>query len=314
MIIVPYRSGRADFERLAYLGEAMELRHLTYFVAVAERLNFSRAAEDLHVAQPAISQQVRRLERDLGVPLFDRVGKRVRLTEAGQALLPQARQILAAVEAARHEVSEHGALTRGSASLGAPSTVSTHLLPSLLTRFKRAYPGLEVTLREAGTETLLKLVEVGELDLAIASADVLPPVIEAKPFREEDYVLAVSARHPLAARKSARLADLSGEAFILFPAGYKLREVTLSACRRAGFAPKVALDGGAMQSALEFIAAGLGVAILPELALEGVRGIHPVRLADQQLRRQLGLVWRKGRYLTPAARALRDFLIQNVEA
>jgi len=286
----------------------MELRHLTYFVAVAEKLNFSRAAEALHVAQPAVSQQIRALEQDLGVPLFDRVGKRVRLTEAGHAFLPHARQILAAVEAARHEILEHGALTRGSTSLGTPSTVSTHLLPNLLTRFQRVHPGLEVTLREAGTESLLKAVEAGELDLAIVSTDVLPPVIEAAPFREEDYVLAVGARHALAERSSARLADLSGEAFILFPEGYKLREVTLSACRRAGFEPRVALDGGAMQSALEFVAAGLGVAIMPQLALEGVKNIHAVRLADQQLRRSLGLVWRKGHYLSPAARALREFL------
>src|SRR3990170_292814 len=111
----------------------MELRHLTYFVAAAERLNFSRAAEELHVAQPAISQQIHALERELGVPLFERVGKRVSLTEAGKALLPHARQILSAVEAARNEVAEHGSLARGRASLGAPPTVSAHMLPSRLT-------------------------------------------------------------------------------------------------------------------------------------------------------------------------------------
>jgi DNA-binding transcriptional LysR family regulator len=292
----------------------MELRHLAYFVAVAEKLNFSRAAEELHVAQPAISQQIRALEKNLGVPLFDRMGKRVRLTEAGRALLPHARQILAAVETAQHEMQERSALTRGSASLGAPSTVSTHRLPRLLTRFQRAYPGLEVRLREAGTESLLQAVEAGELDLAIVTSDVLPPVVEVLPFLEEDYVLAVGARHALAGRRTVRLADLAGEAFILFPAGYKLREVTLTACRRAGFEPRVALDGGAMQSALEFVAAGLGVAIMPQLALAGVKHIHAVQIADQALRRSLGLVWRKGHYLSPAARALREFLHQNTHA
>ena len=289
----------------------MELRHLAYFVAVAEQLSFSRAAEQLHVAQPAISQQVRVLERDVGAPLFDRVGKRVSLTEAGRALLPHARQILAAVEAAEHEVREQGSLTRGRASLGAPPTVSTHLLPAQLTRFKHQYPGLEVTLREAGTETLLKLVEDGKLDLAIAVTDVLLPNVEARPYLEESYLLAVSAQHPLSQRKSVRLADLAGEAFILFPEGYKLREVTITACRRAGFEPKVALDGGAMQSALEFVAAGLGVALVPELALGGAENIHALRIADQDLRRSLGIVWRKGHYLSPAARALREFLTES---
>jgi DNA-binding transcriptional LysR family regulator len=129
---------------------------------------------------------------------------------------------------------------------------------------------------------------------------------------EENYILAVSNRHPfLGKRQNVRLADLSTEPFILFPEGYKLREVTLAACRRAGFEPRVALDGGAMQSALEFVGAGLGVALVPELALTEAHNIHAVGIADQVLRRDLGLVWLRGRALSPAARALRDFLIQT---
>ena len=287
----------------------MELRHLRYFAAVAGKLNFSRAADELHVAQPAISQQVRVLEQELGVQLFDRVGGKVSLTQAGAALLPHALRILAAVETARHEVTELGTLTRGTASLGAPPTVSGQLLPALLTRFKRAFPGLEVTLREAGTERLLKQVEGGELDLAIVVTDRLPPVVEQQPFLEEHYVLAVGAHHPLARVRRVRMTDLAAEPFILFPDSYKLREVTLQACRAAGFEPKVALDGGAMQSALEFVASGLGVALVPELALRRARGIRGLPIADQDLRRSLGVVWRKGHYLSPTARALRDFLL-----
>lgn len=286
----------------------MELRHLRYFAAVADKLNFSRAAEAVHVAQPAISQQIRLLEKELGVRLFDRVGGRVSLTQAGAALLPHALGILAAVEAARQAVGELGSLTRGTASLGAPPTVSGHLLPGLLTRFRREHPGLEVTLREAGTQALLKLIEDGLLDLAVVVTDRLPPVVEQQPFLSERYVLAVGAKHRLAKAGTVRLADLGGEAFILFPEGYKLREVTLAACRAAGFEPRVALDGGAMQSALEFVASGLGVALVPELALRRARGIRGLSIADQDLRRSLGLVWRKGHYLSPAARALRDFL------
>ena len=287
----------------------MELRHLRYFVAVARRLNFSRAAEDLHVAQPAISQQIRALEQELGVQLFDRMGRRVALTRAGEVLLPHANQVLAAVELAANEVRELGHLSRGSASLGAPPTVSTHLLPARLTHFRTLYPGLDVALREAGTESLLKLVEDGQLDLAIVTADGLPAAVERLPYLEEDYVLAVSALHPLSRKKDVRLADLANEPFILFPTGYKLREVTLAACKRAGFEPRIALDGGAMQSALEFVAAGLGVALVPELALTNAINIRRLAIADQTLRRRLALVWRKGHYLNPAARALRDFLV-----
>jgi DNA-binding transcriptional LysR family regulator len=290
----------------------MNFRHLVAFVAVSETLNFSRAAEELRIAQPAVSQQIRALETELGVEVFDRVGKRVALTDAGRALLPYARQILATVEAAENEVRERGQLKRGRTSLGAPPTVSTHLLPERLMRFKQSCPGLEVTLREAGTETLLSLIEDGKLDLAIVALDLLPASVESVALLEEPYVLAVSARHPfLGKRQSVRLSDLSAEPFILFPEGYKLREVTLSACRRAGFEPKVALDGGAMQSALEFVGAGLGVALVPELALTDAHSIHAVRIADQLLKRSLGLVWLKGRSFSPAARALRDFLVQN---
>ena len=286
----------------------VELRHLIYFVAVAERLNFSRAAEALHVAQPAISQQIHALERELGTLLFERIGKRVQLTEPGRALLPHARQILLAVEAARNEIRERETLGRGTASLGAPPTVSGNLLPAKLTAFEQKYPGIEVTLREAGTETLVSLIEKSDLDLAIVSTEALPVTIEAAPFLEETYVLAVSATHPLSQAATVALAQLDDEPFILFPEGYKLREVTLSACRRAGFNPKVALDGGSMQSALQFVAAGLGVAIVPELALTNANGIHALTIADQTLVRSLGIVWKKDRYLNPAARALRDFL------
>jgi len=290
----------------------MNIRHLISFVAVAESLNFSRAAEELHVAQPAVSQQIRALETELGVDLFDRIGKKVTLTEAGRALLPHARQILNLVTQAENEVRERDQLKRGKTSLGAPPTVSIHILPERLMHFKQLWPGLEVTLREAGTQTLLSLIEDGKLDLAIVSTDVLPESVEHTPFLEETYVLAVSPRHPfLGKRQTVKLADLSNEPFILFPEGYKLREVTLTACRRAGFEPKVALDGGAMQSALEFVGSGLGVALVPELALTEASHVHAVKVSDQNLTRELGLVWLRGRSFSPAARTLREFLTKK---
>jgi LysR family transcriptional regulator, transcription activator of glutamate synthase operon len=289
----------------------MEFRQLTYFVAVAQKLNFSRAADELSITQPGVSQQIRALETELGVQLFDRVGRRVTLTRAGEVLLPHAFHLLAAAETARSEVRELSQLTRGTAGLGAPPTVSSHILPSRLTRFRRRYPGLEVTLREAGTESLLRYIEDSQLDLAIVVSDNLPPMVDSAPLLTEKYVLAVGLLHPLSKQSSVALADLAGEAFILFPEGYKLREVTLTACKRAGFEPKVALDGGAMQSALEFVAAGLGVALVPQLALEGAKSIRGVSISDQDLRRQLGLVWRRDRHLSAAARALRNFLLDS---
>jgi LysR family transcriptional activator of glutamate synthase operon len=288
----------------------MELRHLTYFVTVAKHLNFSRAAEELHIAQPAISQQIHSLEKELGAPLFERIGRRVQLTDAGLALLPRAREILSAVEAARNEIRDRGALLKGNAKLGAPPTVSVNVLPTHLTAFEQRYPGIDVTLREAGTDSLLKYVEQGILDLAIVTTDVLPANIECVPFLEENYVVAVGLQHALCGRESVTMTELSNEAFILFPEGYKLREVTLNACHTAGFEPKVALDGGGTQTTLQFVAAGLGIAIIPELALQNATGICSLTVSDQTLHRSLGIIWRKGQYLSPAARALRDFLLK----
>jgi LysR family transcriptional regulator, transcription activator of glutamate synthase operon len=288
----------------------MELRHLTYFVTVAKHLNFSRAAEELHIAQPAISQQIHSLEKELGAPLFERIGRRVQLTDAGLALLPRAREILSAVEAARNEIRDRGALLKGTAKLGAPPTVSVNVLPTHLTAFEQRYPGIDVTLREAGTDSLLKYVEQGILDLAIVTTDVLPANIECVPFLEENYVVAVGLQHALCGRESVTMAELANEAFILFPEGYKLREVTLNACHTAGFEPKVALDGGGTQTTLQFVAAGLGIAIIPELALQNATNICSLTVSDQILHRSLGIIWRKGQYLSPAARALRDFLLK----
>lgn len=288
----------------------MEIRHLTYFVAVAERLNFTKAAADLDVAQPAISQQIHSLEVELGEPLFERVGRKVQLTDAGQALLPHARQILAAVEDARNEILERGKLVKGTVRLGAPPTVSSHVLPAILTAFERNFPGLDVRLREAGTGTLLSFIEQGVLDLAIVSVDVLPTNVEWRSFREENYVVAVGIKHKLCRQGVVAMGDLKDESFILFPEGYELREVTLKACRAGGFEPHIALDGGSMQSAMQFVAAGLGVAIVPELALVNAKGVCALTVTDQALKRELGVVWRKGQYLSPSGRALREFLFR----
>ncbi len=290
----------------------MQLRQLMYFLAVAENLSFSRAAEMLDVAQPAISQQIRALEHVLDTRLFNRIGKKISLTDAGRALLPHARQILAAVQAAENDVRERGGLLKGRTSLGAPPTISTYVLPERLMRFRQEFPGLEVMLREAGTETLLTQLEQGKLDLAIVSDEFLPARLEHLHFLDEEYVLAVSTHHPfLSRRHQVAMTELATEPFILFPEGYKLREVTLEACHQAGFEPKVALDGGAIMSALEFVGAGLGIAIVPELALTESHHLHALRITDQNLRRALGLVWLKNNPLSPAARALRDFLIRS---
>ena len=171
----------------------MELRHLIYFEAVARHQHVSHAAAELAVAQPAVSKQIHDLERELGgVALFDRVGRNVRLTEAGQALLEHVRIILAQVEAARAEMRERIELQSGRASIGAPPSVGVQLLPRVLAAFNQRYPNLELVLREGGTQTMLGLLEIGEVDLAVVTLPVARHALRVTPMFTEELVIVVS--------------------------------------------------------------------------------------------------------------------------
>lgn len=287
----------------------MELRHLIYFEAVARHQHVSRAAAELAVAQPAVSKQIHDLEDELGgVPLFERVGRNVRLTDAGHALLEHVRTILAQVEAARAEIRERAGLQRGRASIGAPPSVGVQLLPPLLARFNREYPSIQLVLREGGTQTMLALLETSQVDLAVVTLPVAQRGLRVATLFCEELVIVAAPSHPLASRKSVALAALANEAFLLYPRGYGMREKTLDACRHAGFTPRIVLDGGEMDMVLRMAELGLGIALMPRLALTGNDRLAAIRVSDQRLERTMALVSRDDRALAPAARALRDFL------
>ncbi len=289
----------------------MELRHLASFEAAARLLHFRRAAEELHLAQPSLSAQIAALETELGTPLFDRIARRVRLTDAGETLLPYARRMLAQAEEAREALAAHHTLAAGRVRIGAPPTVSTHLLPAALTLFHRRYPGPELALREEGVGTLLHLVEEGDLDLAVVTLPVASAALEVTSLFAEDIVVAVSRAHRLAGRGTVAMADLSSEPFLLLGEGYDLRRVTIDACRQAGFAPHVVLEGGELDTVLTLAASGLGVAVVPALAIEPDGLLVGLRIGDQTRRRTLGVVRLRDRYLTPAARAMLECLVEQ---
>ena len=287
----------------------MELHHLRYFEAVARHGHVTRAARELHLAQPSLSKQLRLLEAELGVALFDRVGRRVELTEAGRLLLPYARRVLAEVVAAREAMEQYQNAQHGRVAIGAPPTVGTQLLPAALAAFNRRFPGIELELEEAGAGRLLQLLHEGSVHLAVVSVPVAG--VACAELFTEDLVLAVGAGHRLSARDMVAAHELVDEPFILCPAGYELRERTLQLCRGAGFEPRVVLDGAEMDTVLRCAAAGLGVAIVPRLALAGADGLAGLRI-EEPLTRTLGLVWHPERQLPPAAAALRTFLIERL--
>ncbi|MBO8140792.1 MAG: LysR family transcriptional regulator [Firmicutes bacterium] len=290
----------------------MELRQLRYFLALAQHLHFARAAESLHIAQPSLSQQIRALEDELGVTLFERSKRHVALTADGEALLPYARQMVALAEDARAELAERGRLRRGRVRLGTTPTLGGHLLPRLISGFFELYPGLELTITEDGSDRLARGLEEGRLDLALLVEEPHGSVIGLEPLFEEPIVAVLPGGHPLAGQEAIRLEDLRHDGFILCREGYHLRSLTLDACRRAGFTPRVAVSGTDVDTALRFVQSGLGVALVPEMAAADWPGVCRAVLRDPPLFRTIALAWNSRRYLSRAAAALQEYLRRNL--
>ena len=292
----------------------MQFQQLQYFVAVAETRHFTRAAELVHVAQPSLSQQIRSLERELGADLFLRARGNITLTDAGEALLPLARRILADADTARQEVQELAQLRSGRVRLGATPSLCTGLLPDVLRAFHDRYPGIRLMIEEGGSHDLVRELARGALDLALV---VLPlpapaPALTTVELLREDLVVVSSpdARRPGRGR-SVRVADLEGERMVMFRHGYDLRELTVAACRAEGFEPDFAVEGGEMDAVLGFVRAGLGVAVVPHMvAARAGRDLRVTPLARPGLHRTIALAHRSDVAPPRAARELQRMLLR----
>jgi DNA-binding transcriptional LysR family regulator len=282
----------------------MELQQLRYFVAVAETGRFTSAARDLHVAQPSVSKQVRKLEAELGAVLLERRKAGIALTDAGAILLPWARRVLADLDGARSEVAGLATLERGRLSVGATPSVSTVLLPRVLAAFHAEHPGVTLSVIEAGSRDLVDRLAAGDLDLALV---ILPvpreELFETTPLIREELVLAVAKRHALARRKSVRVSDLRGVPLVMFRDGYDLRSTTITACEQAGFHPTFAIEGAEMDGVLRMAAAGVGVAVVPSMVVERGGPLVAVRISQPTLTRSVGVAFRRDRHRSRATDA-----------
>lgn len=291
----------------------MHFQQLAYFVAVAEARHFTRAAEEVHVSQPSLSQQIKALENELGAELFSRARGNIALTDAGEALLPLARRILADADTARHEVQELVQLRRGRVRLGATPSVCTGLLPDVLRAFHGAHPGIQLLIEEGGSHDLVRQLARGALDLALL---VLPlpaasPALTTVELLHEDLVVVSSATRPAPGRKgSVRVADLENEPLVMFRHGYDLRELTVAACRAEGFEPSFTVEGGEMDAVLGFVRAGLGIAVVPRMvAVRAGQDLRTTSLASPGLRRTIALAHRSDVEPPRAARELQRMLL-----
>lgn len=284
----------------------MELRQFEYFVAVTDEASFTRAAAGLHVAQPGVSAQIRRLERELGQPLFDRSGRTVRLTEVGRAVLPFARAALEAVNGARLAVDELTGLVRGQVAVGMVASCGALPLPAVLAGFHRRHPAVEISLTEANSDVLLDDVLAGRLDLAVVGLAAGPPEgIAIQVVVDERLVAAVAPDDPLADAGTVRLAALRDRALITLTRGTGLRTAVDDACASAGFRPRIAFEASDPAVLADLAAQGLGVAVLPEsLAAARSPALLAVTVTEPALSSRLALAWRSRGPAGPAARAL----------
>jgi len=290
----------------------MQLDQLRYFLAVARHLSFTRAAESLPLSQPSLTNQIRKLERELGVELFERTTRRVRLTPAGEDFVGAAQQILNLVETAELEMQEFSGLKRGRLVLGTIPTVGAFSLPPLLARFREQFPGIELILHEEGSDVLLQQLLEESIDLAIITAAEAHPTgaLERQCLVVDEMVVLLPAGHRLANRKTVRMADLKDERFVLFKPGYGLRRVVQDACLKAGFQPVISFETSQRETIYGMVQEGLGITLLPRGGLH--RGDHTwqlVPLAPPTVTREVSLAWKAKRRQSEAARAFREFLI-----
>jgi DNA-binding transcriptional LysR family regulator len=290
----------------------VQIHQLTYFVAVARTRHFTRAADLTGVSQPTLSKQIRVLENSLGTPLFVRHRGGIELTSAGEALLPHAQRILIDVESAERTVHEVASLRRGRVRLGATPSMCDGLLPGALQAFHSLYPDIDLEVQEGGSRLLTRELAQGRLDVALLIVPLATddPDIETTPVLRERLVLA----SPPSADMPDRLpvSGLRDVPLVMFREGYDLRDVTLRACRTAGFEPRLAVEGGEMSAVLRFVEAGLGHAVVPEMVLATRPQLHRTILEDPPLDRVIALAHRSSDALPLAARAFKAELLDHL--
>lgn len=286
----------------------MDLYTMRYVLAVAEHENFSLAAQACHVGQPALSQQISKLEKELGVALFYRNSRGATLTEAGREFVHRAREIIQRSEALESEMSFYAGLRRGTLNLGIITSLQCIDFGGLLSAFCGSYPDISVNIVQGGTHNLVQQLVERKIDAAFLNRPPsgLPGSVEFIKLGEDTYHLAVPDNHPLAKRERVSLAELKDEHFIFHQTGQVASELCLRACREAGFEPNIVCRSGSPTTGLYMVQGGLGIALFPseEFQARTLDGVVELQL-EETIRKEVGVAWRKD-----AASSLVDATVQ----
>jgi DNA-binding transcriptional LysR family regulator len=283
-----------------------------WFITLAELENVSAAARQLHLTQPTLSRMLGRLERDVGVELFDRHAKRLRLNTYGQIYLGHLRRAVAEIDAARHEIADRSGPVEGAIDLGFLHSFGVWLVPTLIGEFRRQTSSrVSFTLTQDAAATILDRVVTGPADLAIVSPRPRSNDVGWAPILRQQLALAVPADHPLAVRDEVSMTEAREEFFVAMAPGFGMRRILEELCAEADFRPRITFEATELGTVAGFVAAGLGVAVIPvEDNPQLPPGLTLVPLVGDRSSRDVGLIWHRDRAMTPVARRFRDYVTE----
>lgn len=289
----------------------MELRQILYFIEVAKQEHVTHAAEKLHVAQSAVSRQIANLEAELGVSLFIREGRNVKLTPVGRIFLEHVEIAVQEIEKAKQEVNEFLDPESGHVRVGFPNSLAANTLPKVISAFRKDHPKIQFNLKQGTLSELTASIVKGEIDLAfVAPVPMNHDDVKGHIFFTEALVALLPLHHPFSERDSIRLDELRKEPFVMFSQGLTLRDIVFNACKQAGFKPKIAFEGEDIDTIKGLVAAGLGVGLLPEVTLSDnvPREAVKLKISEPHVTRTVGVIVPKHRSLAPSEQLFFDFL------
>jgi LysR family transcriptional regulator, transcription activator of glutamate synthase operon len=288
----------------------MELRQLQYFVAVAEREHMTEAAHHLHVAQSAVSLQISKLEDELGVSLFERVGRNVKLTQIGRVFLTHTKKAMKTLDYAKEKVDEYLNPETGTIKVGYPTSLAGHFLPTVISAFREKNANITFHLRQGSYADLIEAVKNGDLDLAfLGPVPTKDPEIEGHTLFTERFSALLPRDHKFADKKILSLTDMREDDFVLFPRGYILQQIVVEACRQAGYRPNITSEGEDMDALKGLVSAGMGVTLLPDSTLfDSIpRLTVKIPIVEPEVKRTVGIIVPRSREVAPSEKIFFQF-------
>ncbi|AFM39388.1 transcriptional regulator [Desulfosporosinus acidiphilus SJ4] len=289
----------------------MEWTQLQYFQAVAELQHFTKASETLAISQPALSRSIARLEEELGVPLFERQGRTVVLNSYGKIFLNRVNRAIQEITLGQQEIQNLLDPFKGSVSLGFIHSQGSNLVPDLLGTFRKNFPEIQFMLYQNVTHQVLDQLEAGEIDFCFCSQPLARETIHWIKLFIEEIILIVPHEHPLARRRTVKLADLAEEPFIAYKKELSLGEIIDRLFQEAGIMPKVTFEGEEVGTITGLVAAKLGIALIPKVRVLEMSGISQIHISEPKCQRVIGMAWIEGRYLSPAAKRFKEFVAEH---